>query len=65
VWEGHDGWVILITRADESDRDDNFLVHKMITINSTLSVPTSGKPDTVAENPSMGGMAATGWKRIA
>lgn len=63
VWEGSDGWVILITEAGRRTPHDEYIIHAI----QTLSYPSrynGGPITTVTENHSRGGMAHVGWKRI-
>lgn len=62
VWEGADGWVILITKADASG--DDWLVHQITTLVSPDATPLLECPTTVAENVPKGGMARAGWTRL-
>lgn len=62
VWEGADGWIVLIVKADESG--DDWLVHEITTLTSPDSTPLHECPTTVSENVPRGGMAKVGWRLL-
>lgn len=62
VWEGAHGWIVLITKADESD--DDWLVHEMTTLAAPDSTPLHECPTTVTEYVPKGGMKHAGWTRL-
>jgi hypothetical protein len=65
VWEGEDGWVVLVLVADHSVDVSPWLVHTVVTIVSPVDTPTAlGTKTALVEDVAKGGMAAAGWKRL-
>lgn len=64
VWEGMDGWIVVVVEADEPRDGDRWLVHKIHTIVAPDGVSPAICPTTVAEDRRRGGMFQSGWKRL-
>jgi hypothetical protein len=65
VWEGDDGWIVVVIEADEPTEFCPFLlVHTIRTIIAPEGIAPANCPTTVAEDLKRGGMPQAGWKRL-
>ncbi len=64
VWEGGNGWIVVITKADDPTTS-SWLVHEIRTIVLPDGAPRNAVPNVIVENVLKGGMTAEGWVRLA